>query len=47
MIFQYYPGRGLQLQPLASWGRANAIAGACLAAMRSRTTKDTLPHRAR
>jgi hypothetical protein len=39
-IFQYYPGRGLQLQPLASWGRANAIAGACLAALRSRTTKD-------
>lgn len=40
-IFQYYPGRGLQLQPLASWGRANAIAGACLAALRSKTTKDT------
>jgi hypothetical protein len=39
-IFQYYPGHGLQLQPLASWGRANAIAGACLAALRSRTTKD-------
>ena len=40
-IFQYYPGRGMQLQPLASWGRANAIAGACLDAMRSRTKKDT------
>jgi hypothetical protein len=40
-IFQYYPGKGLQLQPLASWGRANAIAGACLAALRSKTTKDT------
>ena len=40
-IFQYYPGRGLQLQPLASWGRANAIAGACLAAMRTKTKKDT------
>ena len=39
-IFQYYPGHGLQLQPLASWGRANAIAGACLAALRSRTRKD-------
>jgi hypothetical protein len=38
--FQYYPGRGLQLQPLASWGRANAIAGACLTALRSRSTKD-------
>jgi hypothetical protein len=40
-VFQYYPGRGLQLQPLASWGRANAIAGACLAALRSQTTRDT------
>ena len=40
-IFQYYPGRGMQLQPLASWGRANAIAGACLNAMRSKTKKDT------
>lgn len=40
-IFQYYPGRGLQLQPLASWGRANAIARACLDAMRSKTKKDT------
>lgn len=40
-IFQYYPGHGLQVQPLASWGRANAIAGACLAALRSKTTKDT------
>ncbi len=39
-VFQYYPGHGLQLQPLASWGRANAVAGACLAALRSRTTKD-------
>ena len=42
-IFQYYPGRGLQLQPLASWGRANAIAGACLAALRSRSTQGPLP----
>jgi len=39
-IFQYYPGRGLQLQPLASWGRANAVAGACLDALRSKTRKD-------
>jgi hypothetical protein len=39
-VFQYYPGHGLQLQPLASWGRANAIAGACLAALRSRTRRD-------
>ena len=46
-VFQYYPGHGLQLQPLASWGRANAIAGACLAALRSRTTQGPLPARAR
>jgi hypothetical protein len=39
-VFQYYPGHGLQLQPLASWGRANAIAGACLAALRSKTRRD-------
>jgi hypothetical protein len=31
-VFQYYPGRGLQLQALASWGRANGLAGACLRA---------------
>jgi D-glucuronyl C5-epimerase C-terminus len=29
-VFQYYPGRGLQLQALASWGRANGEAKACL-----------------
>jgi hypothetical protein len=29
-VFQYYPGRGLQLQPLASWGKANWLAGHCL-----------------
>jgi hypothetical protein len=33
-VFQYYPGRGLQLQSLASWGKANWLAGECL---RSRT----------
>jgi hypothetical protein len=31
-VFQYYPGRGLQLQQLASWGRINAVAHACLQA---------------
>jgi D-glucuronyl C5-epimerase-like protein len=30
LIFQYYPGQGLQLQPLATFGRANALASACL-----------------
>src|SRR5215216_675431 len=29
-VFQYYPGRGMQLQPLASWGKANWLAGRCL-----------------
>jgi hypothetical protein len=29
-VFQYYPGHGLQLQALASWGKANWLAGACL-----------------
>jgi hypothetical protein len=29
-VFQYYPGRGLQLQPLASWGRVNWLARTCL-----------------
>jgi hypothetical protein len=28
-VFQYYPGRGMQLQPLASWGKANWLAGQC------------------
>ena len=41
VVYQYYPGRGMQFQPLASWGRANAIAGACLAAMRTRTERDS------
>ena len=46
-VFQYYPGHGMQLQPLASWGRANAIAGACLAALRSRTKQGHAAARAR
>jgi hypothetical protein len=29
-VFQYYPGRGIQLQPLASWGKANWLAGQCV-----------------
>jgi hypothetical protein len=29
-VFQYYPGRGMQLQPLASWGRVNWLARTCL-----------------
>jgi hypothetical protein len=38
-IFQYYPGHGMQLQPLASWGRANALAGACLNAIHTHSRK--------
>ena len=30
VVFQYYAGRGLQVQPLASFGRANALARSCL-----------------
>jgi hypothetical protein len=30
VTFQYYAGRGLQIQPLASFGRANALAKPCL-----------------
>jgi hypothetical protein len=29
-VFQYYPGQGMQLQQLASWGRVNARLGVCL-----------------
>ena len=29
-VFQYYPGSGMQLQPLASWGRLNWLARTCL-----------------
>jgi hypothetical protein len=29
-VFQYYPGRGMQLQPLASWGKVNWLARTCL-----------------
>ena len=31
-VFQYYPGRGMQLQPLASWGKVNWLARTCLEA---------------
>ncbi|MBW3652961.1 MAG: D-glucuronyl C5-epimerase family protein [Actinobacteria bacterium] len=30
VVFEYYAGRGLAIQPLASFGRANALAGSCL-----------------
>jgi hypothetical protein len=31
LLFQYYAGRGLQIQPLANFGRANAMYDACRA----------------
>ena len=33
-VLQYYVGRGFQLHPLASWGRVNGLAHACLRARR-------------
>jgi hypothetical protein len=33
-VLQYYEGRGFQLHPLASWGRVNGLAHACLRARR-------------
>ena len=36
---RYYPGRGMQLQQLASWGRVNAQLGVCTAP-RKRTQQD-------
>ena len=38
-------GTACSSSPWPRWGRANAIAGACLAALRSRTAKDTCRHR--
>src|SRR5947209_1006608 len=29
VVFQWYPGQGLQIQELATFGRANALANAC------------------
>jgi hypothetical protein len=28
-VFQYYPGAGLQIQPLGNWGMASGLAGKC------------------
>jgi len=30
VIFQYYPGQGLQIQPLANFGKANGLYNACV-----------------
>jgi len=34
-VYQYYAGQGLQIQPLASWGRANGMAAHCLRSLRA------------
>jgi antitoxin (DNA-binding transcriptional repressor) of toxin-antitoxin stability system len=39
VVFEYYSGRGLAIQPLASFGRANALAAACV--------RTAAPHRCR
>jgi D-glucuronyl C5-epimerase C-terminus len=33
ILFQYYPGRGLQIQPLSTFKRANLLHGACRGAV--------------
>lgn len=30
VVFQYYPGQGVQIQPLANFGKANALYNACV-----------------
>jgi hypothetical protein len=44
-VFQYYPGRGMQLQPLASWGRVNWMAGECLRARETARRRAACPVR--
>jgi hypothetical protein len=45
-VFQYYPGRGMQLQPLASWGKVNWLARTCLSARSQARRRDACPARA-
>jgi hypothetical protein len=42
-VFQYYPGRGMQLQPLASWGKVNWLAGDCLRKRTGARRRDACP----
>jgi D-glucuronyl C5-epimerase C-terminus len=44
-VFQYYPGRGMQLQPLASWGKANWLARTCLRDRTLARRRDACPVR--
>ena len=42
-VFQYYPGHGIQLQPLASWGKANWLAGECMRARAKARRRSACP----
>lgn len=35
ILFQYYPGRGLQIQPLSTFKKANLMHGACVGALKA------------
>lgn len=39
VVFEYYSGRGLAIQPLASFGKANALAGSCLRLVKRHTCR--------
>jgi hypothetical protein len=39
VIFEYYAGRGLAIQPLANFGTANALAGSCLRRVKRHTCR--------
>ena len=45
-VFQYYPGRGMQLQPLASWGKVNWLARTCLKDRERARRRSACPDRA-
>jgi D-glucuronyl C5-epimerase C-terminus len=42
VLFQYYPGRGLQIQPLSSFKKANRMHGACRGTVAARCSRRRL-----
>ncbi|HEV2770011.1 MAG TPA: D-glucuronyl C5-epimerase family protein [Solirubrobacteraceae bacterium] len=42
VVFQYFPGQGMQFHPLANFGRANALYNACAAGPGARCQRKTL-----
>ncbi len=42
IVFQYFPGQGLQFHPLANFGRANALYNLCATAKRGTCRRETL-----